>query len=188
MFSLIKKYIVRMHDIFLVGFKWKRYQIGKNFHAGRGVTIWGKNKIEIGNNCYIGAHTHIGCNVYIGNDVLIAKYVAFVGRYDHNYQQIGTTIRQASQVRDDSYSWKELNRIITIEDDVWIGHGVIIMSGVTIEKGAIIGAGSVVTKDVKTYSIYAGNPAKKIAERFVTKDDIDKHEKIIYKRNSNENG
>ncbi len=188
MFKKLKKVIVNIRDFYLVNYKWKQYQIGKGFHAGRGVTIWGKDKIIIGDNCYMGAHTHIGCNVEIGKDVLIAKYVAFVGRYDHNYQQIGTTIRQAPQIRDSGYSWKGLNDIVTIENDVWIGHGVIIISGVIIEKGAIIGAGSVVTKDVKAYTIYAGNPAKKIAERFANKDDMHKHEKIIYTRNSNENG
>ena len=46
-----------------------------------------------------------------------------------------------------------------IEDDVWIGRRAIIMGGVTIGKGAVIGAGSVVTKDVPPYCVAAGNPA-----------------------------
>ncbi|MGN7086403.1 DapH/DapD/GlmU-related protein, partial [Neisseria sp. P0001.S005] len=48
---------------------------------------------------------------------------------------------------------------IVIEDDVWIGRRAIIMGGVTIGKGAVIGAGSVVTKDVPPYCVAAGNPA-----------------------------
>ena len=50
-------------------------------------------------------------------------------------------------------------RPIVIEDDVWIGRRAIIMGGVTIGKGAVIGAGSVVTKDVPPYCVAAGNPA-----------------------------
>ena len=51
---------------------------------------------------------------------------------------------------------------IIVEDEVWIGANVTILSGVTIGKCAVIGAGSVVTKDVEAYSIYAGVPAVKI--------------------------
>lgn len=53
-----------------------------------------------------------------------------------------------------------------IGDDVWIGHQAIILPAVTIGAGAIIGAGSVVTKDVPPYTIVAGNPAKPIRKRF----------------------
>ncbi len=52
-----------------------------------------------------------------------------------------------------------------IEDDVWIGANVIILPGVHVKKGAVIGAGSIVTKDVPGYAIVAGNPAKIIRYR-----------------------
>jgi len=55
---------------------------------------------------------------------------------------------------------------VTIENDVWIGANVTILSGVTVHDGAIIGASSVVTKDVPAYTIVAGNPAKLIRYRF----------------------
>lgn len=54
---------------------------------------------------------------------------------------------------------------VVIEDDVWIGANVIILRGVHVNKGAIIGAGSIVTKDVPGYAIVAGNPAKTIRYR-----------------------
>lgn len=53
---------------------------------------------------------------------------------------------------------------VTVEDRVWIGCNVIVLSGVTIGTGSIIAAGSVVTKDVPPHSLVAGNPAKVIRE------------------------
>lgn len=179
MFAKLKKLIVNIRDLYLVNIKWKRFHIGSNFHAGRHVVMWAKDNIKIGDNCYIGRNSQIECNVQIGNDVLIANNVAFVGRYDHNYKQIGTPICKASQIRDPNYSWLELERVSTVGDDVWIGYGAIILSGVSIGKGAIIGAGSVVTKDVQNYSIYAGSPAKKISDRFDNLEDLEKHLKEI---------
>ncbi|EMF49988.1 Acetyltransferase [Streptococcus parauberis KRS-02109] len=58
------------------------------------------------------------------------------------------------------------NGNIIVEDDVWIGTNAIIMSGVTLGKGSIIAAGSVVTKSVPAYTIVGGIPAKVIKERF----------------------
>lgn len=179
MFAKLKKIIIDIRDLYLVNIRWKQYQIGKNFHAGRHVVIWAKDIIEIGNNCYIGRNSQIECNVKIGNNVLIANNVAFVGRYDHNYQEVGVPIRFATQVRDKDYSWLEKDRHTIVEDDVWVGYGAIILSGVTIKKGAIIGAGSIVTNDVQAYSIYAGTPAKKIANRFENVDDLENHLKIL---------
>jgi maltose O-acetyltransferase len=54
---------------------------------------------------------------------------------------------------------------VTIEDDVWIGARVIVLPGVAIHKGAIIGAGAVVTKDVPPYAICVGNPARVVKYR-----------------------
>ena len=172
-------FLKKIRLLYLIKIKFRRFSIGENFHLGRNTSIWAKEIVQIGDNCYMGAYSHIGCNVVIGNDVLMAKFVSFVGRYDHNYQQIGVQIRNSSQVRDIDYSWKELNRVTIVEDGVWIGHGVIIMSGVKIQKGAIVAAGSVVTKDLDAYSIYGGNPARKISERFDSKNDIIEHEKKI---------
>jgi acetyltransferase-like isoleucine patch superfamily enzyme len=111
--------------------------------------------------------------------VIIANHVSLIGRYDHHYQQVGIPTRLASQIRDKSYSWRGLNSQVIIEDDVWIGLGSIILSGVKIHEGSIVAAGSVVTKDVAPYSIYAGNPAKKICNRFTDENDLHNHLKSI---------
>lgn len=62
---------------------------------------------------------------------------------------------------------------VIIENDVWIGHSVVILSGITIENGAVVGANSVVTKSVGPYEIWAGNPAKLLKKRF-SDDSIEK--------------
>lgn len=82
--------------------------------------------------------------------------------------------------------------VITIEEDVWIGSDAIILSGITIGKGSVIAAGSVVTKSFPAFSIIGGNPAKIIKYRFdddtiLTLKDIDysKIDQMFLKNNLN---
>lgn len=109
--------------------------IGDNFHASRNLTI---------QSC---------TDLLIGDDVLIASNV-FICDYNHGISD-----------PEKSYLGNELEcRNVCIEDGVWIGQGSIVLPGVCIGKNSIIGAGSVVTKDISKYSIVAGNPAKAIKE------------------------
>lgn len=175
MFGALRAFIVTLRDFYLLKFKWRKYVIGSNFHAGRGVFLWARNSIEIGNDFYIGKYSIIECDAKIGNHVIFANRVSLIGRYDHNYEQIGVPIRLADQIRNKNYSWKGANLKVTVGNDVWVGLGAIILSGVKIGEGSIIAAGSVVTKDVEPYSIYGGNPAKKIAPRFKDPNDLEEH-------------
>ena len=174
--------IKKLYFYYLSHIKWRNYLIGKNFHAGRGVFLWAKHSIIIGDNFYIGKYSFIECDAQIGNNVIFANHVSLIGRYDHHYQQIGTPIRLASQIRDKDYDWKGLNQKIIIEDDVWIGAGAIVLSDVHIGMGSIIAAGSVVTKNVEPYSIYGGNPARKIRNRFDSEEQLENHIRL-YKLN-----
>lgn len=169
------KLIKKARDLFYKKVIWRKYKIGKNFHCGRGVFIWGRDKIEIGNNFYIGKYSIIETNCIIGDNVIIANNVGIVGRYDHNFQQVGVPVRLASQIRDKDYNWRGIGDITHIGNDVWIGYGSIIMSGVKIGNGTIVAAGSIVTHDTEPYSIVAGVPAKKIKERFDNICDKNKH-------------
>jgi chloramphenicol O-acetyltransferase type B len=170
--NIVRK--VRIH--LLVHLKWRKYSFGTNPYIGRLVYMWAKDTIRIGDNFYIGKFSQIECSTEIGNNVIFANNVALVGRYDHNYQQIGVPTRLASQIRNKDYNWKGLNEKIIIEDDVWIGYGSIILSGVKIGQGSIIAAGSVVCKDIEPFSINAGVPAKKIKDRF--NSEIQKREHL----------
>ena len=91
----------------------------------------------------------------IADDVLIASYVSFVGG-DHRFDDIDTPMKE---------SGRDIIKTITIESDVWVGHGAIIMHGVTLYSGCVVAAGAVVTKDVPSNSIVGGNPAKFIRNR-----------------------
>ena len=87
---------------------------------------------------------------------------------NHNYK-LPTTYFIARNVFDDKKGNKqeEISKgKITIEEGVWVGSNAVILSGVTIGRGAIIGAGSVVTHSVEPYSIYVGNPARMLKMRF----------------------
>src|ERR1700736_4582618 len=69
--------------------------------------------------------------------------------------------------RDESelFAWRRSHRV-TIGNDVWIGHGAIVLPGRVIGDGAVVAAGAIVTKDVAPYSIVAGNPARPVRQRF----------------------
>lgn len=176
----MKKFLLSIRDFYLVKIKWHTYSIGRNFHAGARVRIWAKDTLRIGDNFYIGRDSQIETNCIIGNNVIIANKVGIVGKYDHCYQQIGTSIRLSAQIRDKDYNWKGNGLVTTIGDDVWIGYGATVLSGVNIGDGAIIAAGSVVIKDVEAYAVYGGNPAKKLGERFENVEDRNKHISLVY--------
>lgn len=112
--------------------------------------------IEIGSNSFIGHSTQInvGSHFKIGNDCMIAPLCVFT---DAHHVFTDLTIPMKSQPC-------EYNNI-EVKDDVWVGSGCVILGGVTIGKGAIVAAGSVVNKSIPDYEIWGGIPAKKIKSR-----------------------
>lgn len=130
-------------------------EISGGFFCGKGCFVSTKNKIRIGRNFYMGNYCHLSANAEIGKDVLFASYVSLVGG-DHEIDNIRVPIRK---------SGRSEMKTIHIEENVWIGHGAIIMQGVRVGSGAVVAAGSVVTKDVDRGAIVGGNPAKLIRYR-----------------------
>jgi acetyltransferase-like isoleucine patch superfamily enzyme len=100
----------------------------------------------------------------IGDYVSIAPNVTFILGGNHQYDGVSSYPFKV-MLFNEKYEALTKGPII-VEDDVWIGYGSIILSGVTIGKGSVVGAGSVVTKDIPPYSIVGGNPAKVIKYRF----------------------
>ncbi len=135
---------------------------GEHFTTGVGVRIDAlgtkPHQIVIGNRVQLNDYVHIGAvdQVVIGNDVLIASKVFIT---DHNHGCYSNEHIESSP--SENPTDRELySAPVIIEDKVWIGESVSIMPGVKIGHGAIIGAGSVVTKDVEKNTIVVGVPAK----------------------------
>lgn len=158
----------------------KNITIGKNSTFGRGTVLWAPHKMKIGNNVYIGKYCTMQADIEMGNNIEIANAVGLIGRYDHDYSKVGVSIKDAPWIGDSRYDFKGLNHKIVIDDDVWIGYGAVVFTGVHIQRGAIIAAGSIVTKDVQPYAIVAGNPAKIKGYRF-TEEQIKEHERVLYR-------
>lgn len=143
--------------------------IGPGFSCGVGFFSRPHERISIGKNVFLGRHVHLSCPCIIKDDVLIASYVALVGS-DHAYDVPEILLSRSG--RDDP-------AVIIIEEDVWIGHGSILLAGVKVGRGAVIAAGSVVTKDVPPCTIFGGIPAHFIKERFDSEEKKRKHLKFL---------
>ncbi len=127
--------------------------IGDNTKIGAFVEIQ-KNAV-IGKNCKISSHTFICEGVTIGNNCFLGHGVMFI---NDNYPRATNPDGSLEGEAD----WVERFVETNVEDNVSIGSNATILGKVTIGKGSLIGAGSVVTKDVPSYQIWAGNPAKMI--------------------------
>jgi len=139
-----------------------RYNIVKHIFIRTGYNVniesrcyFGKGYIEIGDNSGLGYRNEIFGRVKIGKDVLIASDVIFYTR-NHKFR------KKKVLIRDQGYTEESP---ITIGNDVWIGRRAMLMPGVEILDGSVIAAASVVTKNIDTYCVYGGIPAKKIGER-----------------------
>jgi acetyltransferase-like isoleucine patch superfamily enzyme len=118
---------------------------------------------------FIGRNCEIAPLVTIGRYSMLASNIAIIGD-DHNWSEPGVPIQFAGRPRQHK---------TIIGADVWLGHGVIVIRGVTIGDGAIVAAGAVVTKDVPAYEVWAGTPAKKLRDRFLHPSHRDKHEAML---------
>lgn len=116
--------------------------------------------VFIGDNSRIGIGNTVIGPITIGNNVCIGQHVTFSG-LNHNYDEIGRPIsEQGVNVAP-----------IMINNNVWIGANSVVLAGVNIGEHSIIGAGSVVNRDIPPYSLAVGNPAR-VVKRF----DFEKNE------------
>ena len=151
-------------------------QFGADLHVGSRPRLWAPERLEIGDHCYLGHDVCIETNCRIGRFVLIANRVALVGRRDHEFRRPGIPVRFGHWIGSKRTPSPYRTDEVVIGDDVWLGYGAIVLSGVCIGRGAIVAAGAVVKNDVAAYAIVAGNPAVPIGQRFATAAEIELHE------------
>ncbi len=129
--------------------------------CGKDVNVEAKAFFNTGREIELGDHSDIGVNakvfgpVVIGKDVMMGPDVVFVGGA-HEFGRIDIPMRKQG--------FKTPMPTI-VSDDVWIGTRALILAGVKIGRGAIIGAGAVVTKDIPDWAVVVGNPAQVIRLR-----------------------
>jgi len=155
--------------------------LGDNVVIEQGVLVFKPEKIRIGANVYIGHYAILRgydrSEMVIGDDTWIGQfcYINSAGGIKIG-SKVGIgpcvkimTSRHGEEGRDVPVLLCDLEFApVTLEDETDIGIGAIILPGVTIGRGAIVGAGAVVTRDVEPYSIVAGVPARKIGDRPAT--------------------
>lgn len=149
---------------------------GDRVKIGAGCELKPLENISVGSNVEIGPRALFWttrAEIKIGNHVIFGPGVTIITG-DHPTDIVGKFIMDIQ----DSEKTSKYDETVIIEDDVWVGCNVTILKGVHIGKGAVIAAGSVVTKDVDEFGIYAGVPARKIKDRF-TKEELRIHRECL---------
>ncbi|HCJ50099.1 MAG TPA: galactoside O-acetyltransferase [Microbacterium sp.] len=137
---------------------------GRSVSIGRGTTIrpssyYGGEAgigLRVGDRSSIGAGGFVGCSgwIEIGDDVMLGPGVRLFSE-NHAFGDLSQTIKQQGVIRGE----------LVIENDCWIGSGVTLLPNITVGRGSVIAAGSVVNRDVPPYSVVAGVPAKVVRSR-----------------------
>ncbi len=124
-------------------------------------------KSQIGKFCSIGSNVKV-----ITGDHPLQDNISTHPSFFSLRKQAGFTFTNTQLYKEVKYADENESYCVIIENDVWIGSNVQLLSGVTIKNGSVVAAGSVVIKDVEPYSIVGGIPAKEIKKRF-SEEDID---------------
>ena len=125
--------------------------------------------LEAGPYVFIGRRCTVGPGVRIGRYTMLASEVAVVGD-DHNSTDPDVPMQFAGRPR---------QRRTEIGSDVWLGHGVTVLRGITIGDGAIVAAGSVVTRNIAPREVWAGVPARRVRARFADAADDQRHASMV---------
>lgn len=159
---------------------------GCSVGVGANIIIPEGSTLSIGDDCYIGRYVELGSGgtirigshtslqdrcIFLG-DVTLGRYCVVApnvyissGRHYFDRQPTALIKDQDRLVLKNMLSISAHSKTVTVEDDCWLGINVVVMAGVRIGKGAVVGANSVVTKDVAPYTVVAGMPAKELKKR-----------------------
>ncbi len=145
-------------------FKYQLLSVSKGVVIGAGTHIR-PGSVAIGDYTFIGGNCWLEGRITIGRFVLFASDVSIVGG-DHRFDVVGVPMIRTG--RDEM-------KPVTVEDDVWIGRGAIVLHGLSIGEGSIIAAGALVTRSVEPYTIVGGCPAQVLRPRFRDEGEVAAH-------------
>jgi len=151
----------------VIAMRLRRFLVKRIFkHVGQDIKIAGNVYFGSGINVQLGNYSSLnyGCwisnDTIIGDDVMMGPFIMILSG-SHHFERTDISMREQGAPP---------RRPVIIHDDVWIGSKTIILPGIYVGSHAIIGAGSVVTKDVPEWAIVGGNPAKIIRYRKIVGD------------------
>lgn len=162
--GIVRDWLKEIRAWALLRLRYRGARVGKGFHVGKAVTIG--TGFVAGDYVYVGPYSQLPPQVHIGHYSSLSAYVAIVGS-DHHFDKPGVPI---------VFSGRPPSRVTRIGRDVLVGHGAILLRGITIGDGAVVGAGAVVTGDVPAYAVVAGVPARVLRYRF------DEPERALHER------
>lgn len=135
--------------------------VGENVWFGAGAVLAAPDYVSIGNNVAFGRAFHLETNLVVGDDVLVSSRVACVGN-DHRCDEPDTTLFWQGRTPADT---------IILEGDNLIGFGTVLVGTITVGRGTVVGAGSVVTRDLPSGYVCAGCPARPLRRRHAGRED-----------------
>ena len=151
----------------LATLRWKpgqtaKIELGRNVLIGAGCRILSPTSFRVADGVGIARDFVVETDADIGPGTLISSSVSFVGN-DHEVDKPGVTVFDGQRMPPSK---------IVLEGDNFVGFGSILIGNRRVGRGAVIGAGSVVTRDVPPYTIVAGVPARELRKRFCQSDSI----------------
>ena len=143
-----------------------RFSLGHNNYLGRYVEVGVSSEIVLGDNSSVQDRCTFLGDIHIGRYCLFAPNV-FISSGRHYYDlRPDYLIKDQDDIVLNDHAMRRMHsRPVVIEDDCWLGANVVVMPGVLISKGSVVGANSVVTKDIPPYAVVAGAPAQIIKHR-----------------------
>ncbi len=152
---MIRKFIRWLLLLVQTTFLYRFRDVGRDCRLDKSLFVY-PGRVSLGKRVYIGRYCYLDGDITIGDFTMLASSVAVVGG-DHAFHQPGVLMIDSGREH-----WKPTK----IGRDCWIGHGAILLNGITIGDGSIVAAGSVVLSDVPPLTIVAGNPARVVRPRF----------------------
>lgn len=149
-------------------YRFKKY--GKNVVLSRGGVILNPREVSFGNNVFIASGFRISARrLTFGDNVMVGPNLV-IECDNHRYDCVGKTM---FETRND-----KIHGCVNVENDVWVGANVTILQNVSIKEGAVVGACSLVDRDIPPYSLAVGLPARPIKSRF-DKEGLLRHLEIV---------